>query len=275
MEDVSRVAVIMSVYKSDNLDFFKLAVESILSQSYKAIDLFIWRDGPVPEDINHYLEVINARPNVHITLSNVNQGLARTLNFMIDLVVQSNRYDFIARMDSDDISYPERIKKQVIYLLNESKVDVVGTGCREFGGDFALDKKVLPSSHEKLLDFSIIRCPFIHPTVMFRTSVFKDSEIRYPTDTELTEDLALWYKLLAAGFGFANMNEVLLDYRLNEATLSRRSGLGKALSEVKVRFKYMRTLKRVSIKNIVGITSRFFFHVMPISVVRLAYRYLR
>lgn len=265
----------MSVYRSDNLDHFKLAVESVLRQSYSSTDLFIWRDGPVPEAIDAYLETLAGYKNVFITRAQENQGLAAALNSMIDLVISANQYAFIARMDSDDISYQERIAKQITFFLDNPSIDVVGTACREFGSSFALEAKVLPESHEELLDFSIIRCPFIHPSVMFRAAIFNDVAIRYPTDTELTEDLALWYKLLCSGVRFANMTDVLLDYRLSEATLSRRRGVSKAFSEVKVRFDYMCRLKRVSLKNIIGITSRLVFHIMPQSMIRLAYKYLR
>ncbi|MGB0945123.1 MAG: glycosyltransferase, partial [Marinomonas sp.] len=271
----SKVAVIMSVYRSDDLNYFKLAVESILRQSYSSTDLFIWRDGPVPAAIDAYLETLAGYKNVFITRAQENQGLAAALNSMVDLVISANQYAFIARMDSDDISYQERIAKQVSYFLDNPGVDVIGTACREFGGSFALDAKVLPATHEQLLDFSIVRCPFIHPSVMFRTSVFERPEVRYPTNTELTEDLALWYMLLCSGAKFANMPDILLDYRLSEATLSRRTGLGKAFSEVKMRYHYMRKLNRVSARNILGITSRLLFHVLPLSLIRLAYKYLR
>ncbi|MCF8780322.1 glycosyltransferase [Vibrio sp. IRLE0018] len=265
----------MSVYRSDNLDHFKLAVESILRQSYSSTDLFIWRDGPVPESIDIYLDTLTGYKNVFITRAQENQGLAAALNAMIELVVSSRQYTFIARMDSDDISYQERIAKQVSFFLGNPSVDVIGTACREFGSSFALEAKVLPAKHDQLLDFSIVRCPFIHPSVMFRSDVFERPEIRYPTNTELTEDLALWYMLLCSGARFANISDVLMDYRLSEATLSRRTGIGKAFSEVKVRYYYMRKLNRVSARNVLGVASRLLFHVMPLPLIRFAYKYLR
>lgn len=270
-----RVAVVMSVYKEDNVVFFKKSVESILNQCYERLDLFIWVDGPVTKDIDSYLFSIQCENRVIIKRAKQNHGLAFSLNSIIDHVQQLGNYTFIARMDSDDISLPERISMQVGFLQDNPDIDVVGTGCREFGGSFALEAKILPACHEELLDFSIVRCPFIHPTVMFRASIFDDDNIRYPTNTELTEDLALWYKLLCNGTRFANVPDVLLNYRLNDSTLNRRKGIGKALSEVKVRFKYMRILKRISVKNILGVLSRLVFHVMPLSMIRLAYKYLR
>lgn len=105
---------------------------------------------------------------------------------------------------------------------------------------------------------------------MFRTKVFLDG-IRYPANALLTEDMALWFYLLSLGLKFANINEVLLDYRLNEDTLSRRMGAKKALNEVKIRTRNMFVLKRISFKNVMLIASRFVFHLMPLYFVKLAY----
>ncbi|MGL5623035.1 glycosyltransferase, partial [Cetobacterium sp.] len=243
-----KVAVIMSVYKNDNSYFFMRAVDSILEQDYKNIVLFIFVDGPVSSQIEEYLDKIES-PLVMIFSSKVSLGLANGLNVLIDKLISLGDFEYIARMDSDDISYKTRITRQVEFLNSNLSIDICGTSCREFGASFALEEKHLPTTHQQLLDFSITRCPFIHPSVMFRRRVF-ETGIRYPTDTALTEDMALWFELLVNGFKFANINEVLLDYRLNENTIKRRKGVDKALSEVKVRLYYMFKLKRISFRSI-------------------------
>lgn len=268
------VVVIMSVYRSDNVLDLKNAVDSILFQSFLC-DLFIYRDGLVSDEMETLLTSYEIN-NVNLTYirSQYNQGLSNALNLLIELAIKSNKYDYIARMDSDDISRPLRIEKQVSFLNCHTSVDVCGTSCKEFGASYALDEKHLPQSHEELLDFSITRCPFIHPSVMFRTSVFTDGA-RYPTNTLLTEDMALWFKLLESGYRFANINEVLLDYRLNENTIERRKGLGKALSEVRIRISNMFLLKKVTLKNVVLISARPMFHLMPSCLIKLAYKKAR
>nr|WP_087019854.1 glycosyltransferase [Thaumasiovibrio subtropicus] len=270
-----KVAVIMSVYKSDNLDHFKEAVNSVLDQTYDAFSLFIWRDGEVPESIDNFLNELEFESDVQVFRESQNRGLASALNALIDKVVETDEFTYIARMDSDDISYSTRLSKQVSFMQENVDVDVLGTGCREFGADFALDKKCLPQSHDELVDFSVARCPFIHPSVMLRKAIFERSELRYPTNTDFTEDMGLWFLLLEAGFRFANLPDILLDYRLNDATLSRRRGIGKSLSEVRIRLKYMLLLKRISFTNVAKVLSRLIFHVMPVSMVRVAYKNLR
>ncbi|MBR9847453.1 MAG: glycosyltransferase [Algicola sp.] len=267
-----KVAVIMSVYGSDDPIALTGAIDSILNQSYPC-DLYIFRDGEVPVALQNILDKISDNIRIKYYHSEKNKGLAFALNKLIDRVL-SGGYQFVARMDSDDISRCERIEKQVAYFNEHSNVDVCGTSCREFGASYALDEKHLPSIHEKLLNFSITRCPFIHPSVMFRSSVFADGN-RYPTDTVFTEDMALWFNLLNKGYIFGNINEVLLDYRLNENTIERRKGINKAMSEVRIRTSNMFALKQFSFKNVVLIYSRLIFHIMPSSLVKIAYKSAR
>lgn len=268
------VAVIMSVYKSDALVYFQEAVESILKQDYPNITIFLFCDGPLHSEVNCYIETLSIKENVYIIRSQKNIGLASALNALIETVLRDSKYEFIARMDSDDISRRSRLSKQVEYMVQNDNIDVCGTSCREFGADFCLEEKHLPVDHTDLLDFSIARCPFIHPTVIFRRRVF-ESGVRYPTSTQLTEDMALWFNLLSQGFKFSNLSEVLLDYRVNNGMLKRRQGFGKAISEIKIRAKYMVKLHRVNLTNILLISARLFFHLMPQTLMSLVYKKVR
>ncbi|WP_039970707.1 glycosyltransferase [Vibrio halioticoli] len=262
------IAVIMSVYKSDNLYYFETALNSMLNQSYKC-DIYIFIDGEIDKGILDIIYSYSKLDNVFYVKSNVNIGLAKALNNLIDLIIEHD-YDYVARMDSDDISHSDRIEKQVGFLNENSDISVVGTACHEFGASFALDKKVLPTNHDDLRRFSVYRCPFVHPTVMFRSSIF-NCGVRYPEDSPLTEDMALWFKLLDLGHRFSNINECLLDYRLNEDTLIRRGGFKKGIIEFKLRMKYMLKLKLISIKNILLISSRLVFHILPERVLKKMY----
>ncbi|MDN8599606.1 glycosyltransferase [Citrobacter sp. S2-9] len=274
VRQIPAVAVIMSVYKSDTLENVEKAVFSIASQDYENFSIFIFKDGALSSDVDSFLNKYSCAHNVVTINSDKNLGLAVALNTLIDKALLGSEYEFIARMDSDDISRPSRLSTQVQFMKLHEHVDVCGTSCHEFGADFALDEKHLPENHADLLDFSISRCPFIHPTVMFRRRVF-ESGVRYPTSTNLTEDMALWFELLSMGYVFSNINEVLLDYRLNQNTLKRRHGVKKALSEIKIRLAYMFKLRRVTAKNVFLIISRLFFHLMPERLMSVVYKNAR
>jgi hypothetical protein len=266
------VAVIMSVYKNDSPSFLELAINSIIEQSHPC-DLYIYCDGMLTPELYMVLNNYSVRPSVTVLRSDINNGLAFALNVLIDVVLRRN-YDFVARMDSDDISRTDRISKQVIFLIDNKNIALCGAFCSEFGSSYALSVKRLPIRHDELLKFSITRCPLIHPTVMFRTSLFKLG-YRYPIDTPLTEDMAFWFQLLQDGIQFGNVDEVLLDYRLNENTIERRKGVDKSLNEFKLRLKYMRILNETSFTNFFCVFSRLLFHLLPSPWVKVMYKYLR
>ncbi len=114
------VAVIMSVYRSDCLDDLIVAINSILKQTYSRCDLFVYRDGPVEKEVEEYLQSLNIKESsFYYYPCSENKGLANALNFLIDRVLESKKYNYVARMDSDDISRKERIEKQVLFMNNK------------------------------------------------------------------------------------------------------------------------------------------------------------
>ncbi|WP_318460559.1 glycosyltransferase [Photobacterium leiognathi] len=262
----------MSVYRSDDPKMLKIAIESILNQTTQC-DLLVYQDGNIPVELSSILQGYADKGDLTLFANDINKGLAVGLNYLINYALDKG-YDYIARMDSDDISRPTRIERQIDFFENNKDIDVLGTSCREFGASFALEEKHLPKYHEELINFSITRCPLIHPSVMFRSSVFYDG-IRYPEHTILTEDMALWFLLLNKGYRFANINEILLDYRLNEGTINRRKGFNKAMSEINIRVRNMISLKQINFKNVSLIGARIIFHLMPSSLVKLAYKKAR
>lgn len=264
------VAVAMSVYIKDIPSQVKSSIESILNQTLKSVCLYIMIDGRVDEELQFLIDSYAYNDRIVIIKSLENRGLAFSLNHLIDFILSENKFDYIARMDSDDISLPERISEQVEFLERRNDVDVVGGYCHEFGASFALDVKTVPLEHEALVNYTLYKCPFIHPTVMFRKKVFLGG-VRYPLDTCMSEDLALWFLLLQDGYKFANVGKVLLNYRINAGTLQRRSGIKKAISEVKIRLTYSHILKRNSLKIYVLILARGIFSLMPYPVKKIMY----
>ncbi len=267
-----KVAVIMCIYMKDNPKYIYESVYSILTQDSEC-DLFLYIDGPVTMDTQYILDAIAVESSITIFYSPTCNGLAYGLNYLIEKVLRLG-YDFIARMDADDISMPNRISMQLSFFESNQFIDVCGTYCSEFGASYSLAVKSVPLIHSSLVDYSITRCPFIHPTVMFRASVFKSGS-RYPVDTHLTEDLALWFELIRMGFIFGNLPIVLLKYRMDENTIKRRLGLHKGLGEFYLRLKYMMILEKVNPINVVLVFSRLIFHILPISLVKITYTLFR
>ena len=259
------VAVIMAVYHGDQPYQVQRAIDSIRSQTIEC-DLYIGVDGPVGTDIKTILDVYKDS-YIKIIEYARNRGLAPTLNDLIDTVLQKSSYFFIARMDADDISKCDRLEVQLDYLNRHTECDILGSSCIEIdesGNPISL--KTVATTHADILNAVIAWAPMIHPTVVFRRKVFDDGW-RYPCHTFLTEDQALWLKLLEAGYTFSNIEEPLLYFSVNNETFRKRVGRKKLLSEIKLRLVFMFKLKKFSLKNMILICLRI-VHILPANIYR-------
>lgn len=213
-------AVIMSVYYADCLDYVRLSIESVLSN--KNLRLYILCDGDVESAVNSYLDLMD--PNiVHVIKRKENKGLACSLNELLRVVL-SKEYQYIARMDADDISMPKRFEKQIEYLENHRDIDCLGTWAIEIDGNGnEYFRKNMPITHEECLAFFRKRDCMIHPTVMFRRSYFEKAGL-YPEDTYFGEDTMMWAQGFKNGCRFANLPEYLFKFRLGPHFFQRRRG---------------------------------------------------
>ncbi len=233
-------AVIMSLYKNDRLEFVKLAVESTLSQTYKEFDFYIQYDGPVRLDVDEYLSSLTDE-RVKIQRREENKGLAYSLNELLQIVMPKG-YEFIARMDADDISMPERFEKQLEYLKMHSEVECLGTWAIEITSDGKeYYRKQMPQTHEECYNMFRKRDCMIHPTVMYRRSYIEKAGL-YALDTYFGEDTMMWANGFAAGCKFANVPEYLFKFRLDDNFFERRRGWKHAKEIFKLRHKVNKML---------------------------------
>lgn len=270
-----KVAVAMSVYRADTYKNLKLSIESMLTQTYQEIDIYIQVDGEVSEDCYELLRHYSSLNNIFVQFNEVNKGLATRLNEIIKQITDLGGYSFIARMDADDISYPQRIEEQVNFFENNPGVSVLGTDLIEISDSGTeLFHKKMAYTHSEILKSIIKRCPVNHPTVMFRESVFSGSQIRYKSELMNTQDYYLWVDLLEVGYQFANIDKPLLYFRINADFHSRR-GWNKAKNEFLSRVYALKKLQVLSFSNIFHIMFLFLLRISPPSIKLLAYKYLR
>lgn len=145
------IAVAMSVYKTDTNEYVSEAIESIFSQSYGCFDLFIEVDGPISDSLRSLLVDYSNRDDVFVNFNSSNRGLATRLNQIIEKSLLANKYDFLARMDADDISLPQRFERQVEFLNSKPEVSVVGSDVleiSELGGE--LFHKKMDETHDEI-----------------------------------------------------------------------------------------------------------------------------
>ena len=217
-----KIAVIMSLYKNDRIQFVRLAVESILGQTYKDFDYYIHFDGAIDASVEAYFRGLKDE-RIKISARSENKGLAYSLNELLQIVMPKG-YEYIARMDADDISMPDRFEKQLAYLHSHSEVECLGTWAIEInskGEEYC--RKQMPETHEECNNMFRKRDCMIHPTVMYRRSYIEKAGL-YSLDTYFGEDTMMWAQGFKAGCVFANVPEYLLQFRLDDNFFERRRG---------------------------------------------------
>lgn len=236
------LAVIMSVYHADRLKFVRESVESILDQSFRDYEYYIVFDGPVNNDVDDYITSLkDSRIRLHRL--DTNTGLACALNYLLALVLQQPEIKYIARMDADDVSLPERFSKQREFLISNTDISIVGSWYEEIDEDGkVLSLRKLPADHESLRKRYYTRTPFAHPSVMYRRELLEMAGY-YPEDTILMEDNVLWGRALVKGLKLANIPGYLLKFRIDKDFYKRRSGLEYGWRYIRIKTQINRRLE--------------------------------
>lgn len=224
-------SVLMSVYSKEQVLFLEESIESMLSQTIMPKDFVLVCDGPLTKKLDEVVAHYEAEyPQLfQIIRLEKNVGLGRALN----AGMKRCRFEYVARMDSDDISLPERCEKQLAVLC-ESGADIVSGTLVEFDEQHpeGSKKRQLPQTHEEILKFARRRNPFNHPCVMYKkTSVIESGGYKH---FEGFEDYYLWVRMLQNGKTGYNLQETLLKMRVT-GMHRRRGGFRYAKSIVKFR----------------------------------------
>lgn len=263
----------MCIYKNDKIDYLRSAINSTIKPHELNIHLYIFVDGPVSNDIKTYLNNIELNHNISIHYSSSNVGLAAGLNYLIDNKVPLERYEYIARMDADDINHEDRFQEQ-LRIFETKNVDVVGCECIEIDENGShLFYKNMPTTHDEIINQIIKRCPFIHPSVMFKSDVFKKG-FRYNPNLKNTQDYYLWVDLASNGFKFYNISKPLIYFRTDQDFFKRRS-TKKLINELKGRLIAMNSLNLYSTKNLLYIAGFLVLRLSPEFIAKFAYKKLR
>lgn len=261
----------MSVYWKEQPTYLEQALDSVFKQSVKPTEVVVVKDGPLTPELDEVIDDFYSKHNeLKVVALPENVGLGAALN-------EGLKYcscELVARMDSDDISKPNRFEKQLEAFNNNTDIDVVGSWVDEFQGKITniLSVRKLPTSGDELYGYAQKRCPLNHPTVMFRkTSIEAVGGYKH---FYLFEDYYLWVRLLINGYHLYNIQESLLYFRTSYDMLARRGGFKYAMSEVAL---FREMYKIGFIKRFVffkNVAIRFPIRLMPNKIRRLVYQYL-
>lgn len=216
-----KFSVLMSVYKKENPQYLQESLESILCQTRLPDEIVIVEDGPLTSALYEMLAVYAERyPIIRRVPFPVNRGLGLALR---DGVIACS-YEWIARMDTDDISKPDRFEKQIAFLESHSDIALLGTAIEEFSTDENHPDSItiLPQTCDEILKFAKKRNPFRHMTMMYKKSAVLDSgNYRHML---WFEDYDLFVRMLHHGYKGANLPDILVSVRADADMFARRGG---------------------------------------------------
>ena len=230
-------SVLMSVYHKERSEYLKQAIESIQVQSLSTNDFVLVCDGPLNDELDAVIQTkqLEMGENLNVVRLAKNGGLGNALNEGI----KHCKNELVARMDSDDIAYPDRCEKQIAVFNTHSEVSICSGIVEEFTTDpnTADTRRVPPETNAEIIEFAKKRYPFNHPCVMYKKSAVK--AVGSYQDFYLLEDYYLWLRMLMAGYQGYNIQEPLLHMRAGSDMYKRRAGWKYAKTQAKL-FKFMK-----------------------------------
>ncbi|SDK24272.1 Glycosyl transferase family 2 [Sarcina sp. DSM 11001] len=267
-------SVLMSVYAKEKAEYLKQAMDSIWNQTMPTDDFVLVCDGPLNEELDTVIcEMQVAHPvTLHVVRLETNGGLGNALN----VGIKHCKHELVARMDSDDISRPDRCERQLKVFQAHPDVSIVSGIVEEFtmSTDQIEARRVPPETQQEIQFFAKKRNPFNHPCVMYRKS---DVEAAGGyLDFYLLEDYYLWIRMLQKESLGYNLQEPLLWMRAGSDMYKRRAGWKYAKSQ-KALFKYMKNsgfisetqyLKSVAVRTVSSITPNWLREFMFKTVMR-------
>lgn len=233
---MEKYSVLMSLYAKEKPEFLRQAIQSMVDQTLMPDEILIVKDGPVTDALQAVLDSFQEKYPELFTIAGYeeNRGLGYALNFGLGYV----RNELVARMDTDDISKPDRCETQLQYFREYPEVDIVGGDITEFIDEEAnvVGRRAVPVADAEIREYMKKRCAMNHVSVMYKKTVIQ--AVGGYQDWFWNEDYYLWIRAWLKNAVFANTGTVLVNVRVGEEMYQRRGGKKYYDSEIGLQ-KYM------------------------------------
>ncbi|WP_241618939.1 glycosyltransferase, partial [Rosenbergiella epipactidis] len=187
-----KFSVLMSLYKNEKSEYLSSCLESLANQTVKPTEIIVVIDGPISEELYKVIKDFKYILPIIIKPLDKNVGLGKALNYGLGFC----NYNYIARMDTDDICLPERFEKQLEYMISNPKVSLLGSSIIEFDKNYEREKN-LPVDNVDIIKFAKWKNPFNHMSVFFKKEdVIKLGGYKHHL---YMEDYNLWLRIIDAG----------------------------------------------------------------------------
>lgn len=262
-----KISVLMSIYYKEKVEYFKKAIDSILKQSRIPDEIVIIKDGKLTTELDEVLEEYREKYSIiKIYDLQKNEGLGNALRFGINKC----SYEYIARMDTDDIAYLDRLEEQEKILKQNPEIDILGGNIEEY--DENMDKIIsirnVPLTMKKIKKSIKTQNPFNHGTVIMKKSavlkVGNYQNVKF-------EDYDLWARMLIGNCNMANMDKVLIKFRSGNSMYKRRSGVNQIKAIIQIENKLLK-YKIINIfEYIYNLVIRISVALIPVKIKKYMY----
>lgn len=206
-----KISVVMPAYNAEK--YIAEAIESILNQTYRDFEFIIINDGSTDKTEEIILSYTDDR--IVYLKNEKNMGIVYTLNRGLDIA----KGEYIARMDADDISLPERFKTQVQFMDKNTDIAVLGTAINIFGENIESSIFANSSNPKKAKAELFLSSSLTHPTVFIRKSILHKYALHYEEEFAGMEDFRLWWKITGCG-DIMSLEVPLLNYRKHSTQIT-------------------------------------------------------
>ena len=264
-------SVVMAVYHKDRAEWLTQAIESLLNQSVISDDIVIVADGPLTPQLDATLQTYENTRTISLIRLQKNEGLGNALN----VGIEHAKNELIARMDSDDISLPNRLELQIAEFVKNPKLDILGGQIAEFidNPDEIVAYRKVPTEQNEIEKFARRRNPFNHPTVMFKKSTIKKLGY-YDASAIRIEDYDLWLRALSHGAVCANLNAVVLNYRSTVDAMRRRKTFVSLKNHIRARVRFY-SKGYISLPDLLyGVVTQTMLFILPTGIVSAVFKKL-
>lgn len=266
-------AVLMPMWGKDLPERVELAISSAtVDQQLRPDRLILTIDGPLPVALEELVARVadGAFGPAQVLRHDTHRGVAAALQDGL----QASPYELVARADADDICRPERFALQIPRMDDPSDpLDLLGGSMREFDDSIAPGTGPLrerPLTHDAIVEYLPHHSPFHHPAVVMRRAVAL--AVGGYRDLPLLEDYWLWERMMLGGARMGNLEQVVVDYRVDQDLFARRGGWRLYASDLQLQRRFVLDRVTTPTQFLRNVVIRGAYRFAPGSLRRFGYR---
>lgn len=263
-------SVLLSLYIKEKPEFLKECLESLKKQTLPATEIVMVYDGAITTELEEVVTVYSNILPIKIIRLPKNVGMGNAFNEGL----KNCSYEWVFRMDTDDICLPHRFERQVDFIKQNPNVVLLGSHIAEFNANIndIVSYRKIPIGNQAIRKYSLFRTPFNHMTVTYKKQVAIEAG---GYRSYLLEDYSLWLRIIAKGYEVGNIDDILVYARVGNNMISRRRGKEYIKGEWLL-FKLKRYLKlQPLLSNFFIFSLRASLRILPTNLLKIVYKFLR